>query len=129
MGVSQPGQPAECGEYLGDMLRFQLDHHHIARPVGDLDLLDGETIGIPAGFLGNGATLPLGNVPWQVGHQSPDPAGGNLATFDEFQAAELRHRPDVDDKFATTGRIESRPHQVGLDGRSEPIDQREIAIG
>ena len=61
-------QLAESGEDFGDVLRLQLDHHHVARPTGVLDLLDREAIGIPAGFLGNGA-LPFGNVPWQVGHQ------------------------------------------------------------
>ena len=74
-------------------------------------------------------TFPFGDVPWQVGHQGADSAGGDLAAFDKFQAAELRSRPDVDRELAAAGRIESRPYQVGLDGRSEPIDQREIALG
>ena len=56
-------QPAESGEDFGDVLRFQLDHHHVARPTGVLDLLDREAIGIPAGFLDNGPTLPFGDVP------------------------------------------------------------------
>jgi len=67
-------------------------------------------------------------VPWQVGHQGADAAGGDLATFDEFQAAELRSRPDVDLELAAAGRIESRSHQVDFDVRPQPVYQRQIRL-
>ena len=126
--LSSDAALAEACTHLGHVGRLQLDHHHVARPAGVVDLLDGEAGVVPAGLGGDRATFPLGNVTRQPGDQGADADRRDVAPLEEFQSAQPRRRANGDSESPAADRVEARPVELYVHRRAHPRDQRQIGL-